>query len=40
MKLAKKTAPVKTQTHAEALEAALCYGWIDDRQPVTTITTC
>jgi Major Facilitator Superfamily len=29
MKLAKKTAPVKTQTHAEALQAALCYGWID-----------
>jgi hypothetical protein len=29
MKLAKKTAPVKIQTHAEALEAALCYGWID-----------
>ena len=29
MKLAKKAAPVKTQTHAEALEAALCYGWID-----------
>jgi len=24
-----KAAPVKTQTHAEALEAALCYGWID-----------
>ena len=29
MKLAKKTSPVKTPTHAEALEAALCYGWID-----------
>ena len=29
MKLAKKTSPVKTQTHAEALEVALCYGWID-----------
>jgi len=26
MKLAKKAAPVKTQTHAAALEAALCYG--------------
>ena len=29
MKLAKKAAVVKTPTHAEALEAALCYGWID-----------
>jgi uncharacterized protein YdeI (YjbR/CyaY-like superfamily) len=29
MELAKKAAPVKTQTHAEALEAALCYGWIE-----------
>jgi hypothetical protein len=25
IKFAKKAAPVKTQTHAEALEAALCY---------------
>ena len=31
MKLAKKAAPVKTQTHAEALEAAPCYAWIDGR---------
>jgi hypothetical protein len=40
MKLAKKAAPVRTQTHGEALEAALCYPGLMDRQPVKTMTTC
>jgi uncharacterized protein YdeI (YjbR/CyaY-like superfamily) len=29
VKLAKKNAPVPTVTFSEALESALCYGWID-----------
>jgi uncharacterized protein YdeI (YjbR/CyaY-like superfamily) len=29
LKLAKKASGVTTVTHAEALEEALCYGWID-----------
>ncbi|HTU87129.1 MAG TPA: YdeI/OmpD-associated family protein [Solirubrobacteraceae bacterium] len=29
LKLARKRSGVKTVTHAEALEEALCYGWID-----------
>ncbi len=29
LKLAKKGAPVPTVTYAEAVETALCYGWID-----------
>ncbi len=29
LKFAKKGAPVKTVTFSEALEMALCYGWID-----------
>jgi len=29
LKFAKKAAPVRTVTHAEALETALCFGWID-----------
>jgi uncharacterized protein YdeI (YjbR/CyaY-like superfamily) len=29
MKFAKKSSPRQTVSHAEALEAALCFGWID-----------
>jgi uncharacterized protein YdeI (YjbR/CyaY-like superfamily) len=29
LKFAKKAAPVKTVVHGEALEIALCFGWID-----------
>jgi uncharacterized protein YdeI (YjbR/CyaY-like superfamily) len=29
LKLAKKASPTRTVTHGEALEEALCYGWID-----------
>ncbi len=29
LKFAKKAAPVRTVTHAEALETALCFSWID-----------
>ncbi len=29
LQIAKKTGKVKTVTYAEAVEAALCYGWID-----------
>jgi len=29
LKFAKKAAPVRTINHSEALEVALCYGWID-----------
>src|SRR5579875_1517643 len=29
LKFAKKAAPVRTVTYAEALEIALCFGWID-----------
>ena len=29
LQIAKKTGKVKTVTYAEALEVALCYGWID-----------
>jgi uncharacterized protein YdeI (YjbR/CyaY-like superfamily) len=29
MRLGKKTSSVRSVTHIEALEAALCYGWID-----------
>ena len=29
LKISKKTSPVKSVSYAEALEAALCYGWID-----------
>lgn len=32
LKLAKKSAGVPTVTYAEALEAALCYGWIDGQK--------
>jgi uncharacterized protein YdeI (YjbR/CyaY-like superfamily) len=32
LKIAKKTAPVTTVTHAEALEVALCFGWIDGQR--------
>jgi uncharacterized protein YdeI (YjbR/CyaY-like superfamily) len=32
LKIAKKGAPVTTVTHAEALEEALCFGWIDGQR--------
>jgi uncharacterized protein YdeI (YjbR/CyaY-like superfamily) len=32
LKTAKKAAPTTTVTHAEALESALCHGWIDGQR--------
>ena len=32
IKIAKKASGIATVTHAEALEAALCYGWIDGQR--------
>jgi uncharacterized protein YdeI (YjbR/CyaY-like superfamily) len=32
LKIAKKAAGIPSITHAEALEAALCYGWIDGQR--------
>ncbi len=32
LKIAKKTANVKSLSYAEALEVALCYGWIDGQK--------
>ena len=32
VKIAKKASGIPTVTHAEALEAALCYGWIDGQR--------
>jgi uncharacterized protein YdeI (YjbR/CyaY-like superfamily) len=32
LKIAKKGTPIDTVTHAEALEIALCYGWIDGQR--------
>jgi uncharacterized protein YdeI (YjbR/CyaY-like superfamily) len=32
IKIAKKASGIGTVTHAEALEAALCYGWIDGQR--------
>ena len=32
MKIAKKASGIESVTHAEALEAALCYGWIDGQR--------
>ena len=32
VKMAKKATGIPTVTHAEALESALCYGWIDGRR--------
>lgn len=32
LKLAKKGAPFRTVTYAEALDGALCYGWIDGQR--------
>jgi uncharacterized protein YdeI (YjbR/CyaY-like superfamily) len=35
LRLAKKRAPTRTVTHLQALEEALCFGWIDgQRQPL------
>jgi uncharacterized protein YdeI (YjbR/CyaY-like superfamily) len=32
VKIAKKASGIETVTHAEALESALCYGWIDSQR--------
>lgn len=32
LKTAKKSAAVRTVTHAEALESAICFGWIDGQR--------
>jgi len=32
LKIAKKSAPTTTVTHPEALESALCFGWIDGQR--------
>lgn len=32
LKIAKKASGIATVTHAEALEAALCFGWIDGQR--------
>ena len=32
LKIAKKASGIETVTHAEALEAALCFGWIDGQR--------
>ena len=32
LKIAKKGSGVKTVSHAEALDASLCYGWIDNQR--------
>jgi uncharacterized protein YdeI (YjbR/CyaY-like superfamily) len=32
IKIAKKASGIPTVTHAEALESALCYGWIDGQR--------
>lgn len=32
IKMAKKASGIPTVTHAEAVEVALCYGWIDGRR--------
>jgi uncharacterized protein YdeI (YjbR/CyaY-like superfamily) len=32
LKIAKKASPIRTATYAEALDVALCYGWIDGQK--------
>ncbi len=32
LKIAKKSAPIDTVSHAEALDAAICHGWIDGQR--------
>ena len=32
IKIAKKATGIESVTHAEALEVALCFGWIDSRR--------
>jgi uncharacterized protein YdeI (YjbR/CyaY-like superfamily) len=32
LKMAKKSSPINTVTHPEALEAAICHGWIDGQR--------
>ena len=34
LKLAKKATGIPSMTHAEALDGALCYGWIEVSRPV------
>ena len=38
LKLAKKGAGIASLTYAEALESALCYGWIDGQMPLLIIS--
>lgn len=42
LKIAKKASGVASVTYEEALEAALCYGWIDGQRKAfeTARTTC
>jgi uncharacterized protein YdeI (YjbR/CyaY-like superfamily) len=39
LRLAKKNSGVRSVTHKEALEAALCYGWIDGQRRSESETT-
>jgi uncharacterized protein YdeI (YjbR/CyaY-like superfamily) len=32
LKIAKKAAPIESVSHAEALESAICFGWIDGQR--------
>ena len=36
LKIAKKSAPAQTVNYAEALEEALCFGWIDGQRAAST----
>src|SRR5579884_774017 len=38
LKIAKKASGIPTVTHAEALEEALCYGWIDGQRAPHDVT--
>ena len=40
LKFAKKGSGVETVVYAEALEVALCYGWIDRSPASTSASTC
>ena len=39
LKLAKKASPKRTVSYPEAVEVALCYGWIDGQTRGSTTTT-
>ena len=41
LKMAKKASGIQTVTYAEALDVALCYGWIDgQKKRLTSLTFC